>query len=337
MIRQAKQEEIVIVRGWLQETAISLKQKGIQQWGQFLRYENTKIIEFDFEKGYLFVFENDQNQIIASISLCDKEEWDASLWNDEIDAYYIHRIVVSKEGKGLNIGSQFIQWAKNRARESGKKLRLDCVSSNDFLQEFYQKLGLSFSSFVNGFSLYEWSEVEESLPSFKYNKNPLGLLVIREADGMCPVCRRKTGYVYDGPFYTTFDEEETENICPWCIANGFAAQKFDGEFNYSGEHMDVQNKEYTDELFYRTPSYFSWQGEYWLSHCNDYCAIIDEVGWKEIAHLEHELNDDIEKIINKKKITREDFKGMLYKKGHFTGYLFQCVHCSKHRLYVDMS
>lgn len=29
MISQAKQEEIVIVRGWLQGTAISLKQKGI--------------------------------------------------------------------------------------------------------------------------------------------------------------------------------------------------------------------------------------------------------------------------------------------------------------------
>ncbi|MCI0764367.1 hypothetical protein [Bacillus sp. TL12] len=84
MIRQAKKEEIVIVRGWLQEVAISL---------------------------------------------CDKEKWNASLWNDEIDAYFIHRIVVSKEGKGLNIGSQFIQWAKNRAREPGKKLRLDCVAS----------------------------------------------------------------------------------------------------------------------------------------------------------------------------------------------------------------
>lgn len=161
MIRQAKQEEIKMIRRWLQETAISFKKRGIQQWRQFLRYENTEIVESDFERGYLFVFENNQNQVIASISLCDKEKWDESLWNDEVDAYYIHRIVVSKEGKGLNVGSQLVQWAKNRARESGKKLRLDCIASNDFLQEFYQKQGLSFRSFVNSFALYEWEKSKE--------------------------------------------------------------------------------------------------------------------------------------------------------------------------------
>ncbi|MDM5154669.1 CbrC family protein [Bacillus sp. DX1.1] len=175
------------------------------------------------------------------------------------------------------------------------------------------------------------------LPVFKYNKNPLGLLVIREANEICPVCHKKTGYVYDGPFYTTFDEEETENICPWCIADGSAAKKFDGEFNYDGEHMKVHNEAYTDELFYRTPGYFSWQESYWLNHCNDYCTIIDEVGWKEIEYLENELQDDIEHIVKRMRMTKEDFKRQLYRKGHFTGYLFQCVHCNKHRLHVDMS
>ncbi|MEH6978944.1 CbrC family protein [Bacillus pseudomycoides] len=39
------------------------------------------------------------------------------------------------------------------------------------------------------------------------------------------------------------------------------------------------------ELIHRTPGYGGWQQEYWLSHCNDFCAFIGYVEWEEIAHL----------------------------------------------------
>ncbi len=63
------------------------------------------------------------------------------------------------------------------------------------------------------------------LPVFKYNPNALELGIIEEDETHCPVCEKKRNYVYRGSFYS---EEEVEGICPWCIADGSAAAKFDG-------------------------------------------------------------------------------------------------------------
>lgn len=158
MIRHAKKEEIVIIREWLQETAHILQHKGVQQWRQFLQYENTEIIVADFMKEYLYVFVTGQDQPVASLSLCLQEEWDHRLWNDRKEAYYIHRLVVSKRGKGLHIGSQLIEWAKQKAREEGRLLRLDCIANNEFLRMFYDRQGLSFVREKEGFALFERDE-----------------------------------------------------------------------------------------------------------------------------------------------------------------------------------
>ncbi len=63
------------------------------------------------------------------------------------------------------------------------------------------------------------------------------------------MCNQQTEYVYEGPFYS---EEEVENICPWCIASGNAAAKYDGEFQDSSLCGEVDDEEYIDELIYRT-------------------------------------------------------------------------------------
>ena len=58
----------------------------------------------------------------------------------------------------------------------------------------------------------------QTLPEFKYNPNALKLEIIIKREAVCPVCNEKREYVYDGPFYS---EEEVEDICPWCIKDGF--------------------------------------------------------------------------------------------------------------------
>ncbi|WP_458787851.1 CbrC family protein, partial [Vallitalea sediminicola] len=74
-----------------------------------------------------------------------------------------------------------------------------------------------------------------------------------------------------GPFYAI---EEVENICPWCIKNGKASEKYDGMFQDDQSCDKVNKEEYLDELVHRTPGYCGWQQEYWLSHCGDFCAFI---------------------------------------------------------------
>jgi uncharacterized protein CbrC (UPF0167 family) len=78
----------------------------------------------------------------------------------------------------------------------------------------------------------------------------------------------------------------------------------------------------------------TWQGEYWLAHCNDYCAFIGDVGIKELEEMgiaEEVLADYAEMD----QYSVDDVRESLEKAGSFAGYLFRCLHCGKYRLWVD--
>lgn len=63
-----------------------------------------------------------------------------------------------------------------------------------------------------------------------------------------------------------------ECLCPYCIADGSAAEKFDGEFQDAAGCDKVDAPAKTEELTKRTPGCIGWQQEYRLAHCGDYCA-----------------------------------------------------------------
>ncbi|OWY18177.1 hypothetical protein C7N43_27940 [Sphingobacteriales bacterium UPWRP_1] len=178
-----------------------------------------------------------------------------------------------------------------------------------------------------------------NLPEFKYNPNALKLGIFEETDATCPVCNQQRGYRYTGPFYC---RENPEDICPWCIKDGSAAKKYKGEFvdsasieGYSGSPDVPGNIPYPpeaiDELIHRTPSYSGWQQEAWPGHCNDLCAFIDYAGSADIAPFLDELREDIDSFGYDEGMVEES----LEKNGTLAGYLFQCLHCGKHRLHVD--
>ena len=84
-------------------------------------------------------------------------------------------------------------------------------------------------------------------------------------------------------------------------------------------------------MFRRTPGYCSWQGEYWLACCDDYCEYLGDVGYAELKEMN--LVSIIEEY---KKVEGMDFDNeMLEKGGSMAGYLFRCIHCGKFRLNVD--
>ena len=173
---------------------------------------------------------------------------------------------------------------------------------------------------------------ERELPKFKYNLKPLENKIIVKRLEKCPVCLKETNYIYEGPFNCT---EDVENICPWCIASGDAANKYRATFQDSSQCESVNYEEYIDELVHRTPGYIGWQQEEWLSHCGDFCAFVEYVGWSEIAHLKDELKEDLERIKKDYVLTQEDLEECLINEGHLQGYLFKCVKCGKHRITVD--
>ena len=172
-----------------------------------------------------------------------------------------------------------------------------------------------------------------NLPIFKYHPNCYDSNVFEkvktETNTTCQCCGEPTDI-----FYNTMYCRETVNcLCPMCVSSGAAAKKYSGKFVQDAENID-DCADKTDELFHRTPGYVSWQGENWLAHCNDYCAYIGDVGAKELEEMgiAEEVFADYAQM-NQYDIS--DVRSYLVKTGSLAGYLFQCLHCEKYRLWVD--
>ena len=118
-----------------------------------------------------------------------------------------------------------------------------------------------------------------------------------------------------------------------CIKDGSAAEKFNGSFIENAQ--EISDPEKTKTLFSKTPGYLSWQGEYWLACCDDYCEYIGDAGIKEIEELGicDEVIDECCKEFNWES---EDLKQNLTAGGTYAGYLFKCKHCGKYHLNVDL-
>lgn len=158
----------------------------------------------------------------------------------------------------------------------------------------------------------------------------LGLLMSPKRVLSATVAVRPPISLYTNPFFSI---EDIAYLCPECIASGAAARKYNGSFQDDLSLDDgVDNPEKLDELIHRTPGYSGWQQEYWRAHCGDYCAFLGYVGARELRALGvlEEVLDDSMWDEEEKEMIRESVNG-----GHLQCYLFQCLHCGKHLLWMD--
>src|SRR5262245_9382248 len=118
------------------------------------------------------------------------------------------------------------------------------------------------------------------LPVFKYHPNPLRSGSIQESAEMCRCCGEARGYIYAGPVYA--QENLDESICPWCIADGRAHDKFDAAFVDEAALPDDLPEDMIEELVQRTPGYAAWQSEQWFACCDDAMRFLEPVGVMEL-------------------------------------------------------
>lgn len=194
------------------------------------------------------------------------------------------------------------------------------------------------------------AQTHRPLPVFKYHPQPLETGVFSEDKTVtCACCQQPTNVYYTNPFYT---QQDVDYLCPWCIADGAAAEKFGGsfqdetslegiesEFDDEGEFTGFKNpwpEASVIELTERTPGYCGWQQEFWLAHCNDFCAFEGYVGWKEIADKLDQFAD-LRADCDAFGIDYEKLPEYLLDGGDCQGYLFRCLHCGKLRLWADLS
>jgi uncharacterized protein len=183
-----------------------------------------------------------------------------------------------------------------------------------------------------------------NLPKFKYHPNAYQLEIFKKSDRACQCCQQARGLIYDK---TPYAIETLVAICPWCIADGSAAQKFDAEFIQDIEPPDgdfqkphTLNQSIVDELSYRTPGYVSWQGEYWLTHCDDGCEFHGDVQQNELLSLPEAslrlLRQEHPYLFGANE-TIADVNKDYFPAGDMALYKFVCRHCGFIRLHCDMS
>jgi len=108
-----------------------------------------------------------------------------------------------------------------------------------------------------------------SLPTFRYHPDPITTGSVIASKETCVCCEQETGYIYTGDIYC--EEDLPGAVCPWCIADGSAARRFDALF-FDDEAL-VRNgapEAVVEEITRRTPGFISWRQE-WPLCCSDAC------------------------------------------------------------------
>jgi uncharacterized protein CbrC (UPF0167 family) len=177
--------------------------------------------------------------------------------------------------------------------------------------------------------------VTEPLPEFPYHPDPLATGSVVVSDAVCACCGRERGYVYTGPVYAA---GEPGRPCPWCIADGSAAHRFEAHFS-----ADVADDEIGSQVLVaiaeRTPGFTAWQDAQWLAHCGDGAAFLGRAGARELAgwpDAVESLRQDI-RAWGWPDHQIDDFLDSLDSNGQATAYLFRCRTCATHLAYADFT
>jgi uncharacterized protein len=176
-----------------------------------------------------------------------------------------------------------------------------------------------------------------NLPVFKYHRDPIQSGSVKQSNERCRCCGQVRGYIYAGPVYSESDLDDS--ICPWCIAEGTAHTKFDAAFVDEAALPEELPENIIQEVAWRTPGYNSWQSEQWFACCNDAMTFLEPAGIREIRERYRQLESTIlGNIIYDLHVSGGAATRMLEsldKEQGPTAYIFQCVHCSGYRTFVD--
>lgn len=101
-----------------------------------------------------------------------------------------------------------------------------------------------------------------ALPQFPYHPNPVATGSVTTSDAPCMCCGQERGWVYTGPVHAAGAPDS--GICPYCIAFGKAAERYDATFTDAIEG-DVP-KDVVTAILRHTPGFVAWQSPTWLTH-----------------------------------------------------------------------
>lgn len=137
------------------------------------------------------------------------------------------------------------------------------------------------------------------LPCFPYHRDPVASGSIRETEAPCECCGEDRGVAYNGVIYC---RQSPETLCPWCIANGTAATKYDASF-FDADFVDDDLEpvelpaERHSEVFSKTIGFSTFNPIGWWVHCGEPAEFVrrdepyDMVFECRVCHQQHTIED----------------------------------------------
>jgi uncharacterized protein len=175
------------------------------------------------------------------------------------------------------------------------------------------------------------------LPVFKFHPDPILSGSLVKAKYKCACCEKLRGYVYTASAYCEADLEG--KLCPWCIADGSAHEKYDATFIDEAIFPDDISAAVVEEIAQRTPGYSSWQCQRWFSSCRDAMAFLEPVGLAEVRQrysiLEPNLLSVISNDLGLSVTAAIRVLESLRRNSGPTAYVFQCLYCRSYKTFVD--
>ncbi|MEP6835304.1 MAG: CbrC family protein [Gemmatimonas sp.] len=181
------------------------------------------------------------------------------------------------------------------------------------------------------------STTAESLPTLRYHVDPVASGSVVASNNNRRRCKKVRGFIYTGPAYS--DEELDDALCPWCIADGSAFEKFDATFVDSEAFDGDASEESMSTICERTPGFNAWQSEQWPSCCGEPAAFLTPASYDDIQKRFPRLEGTLMMyIVQKMGIsgsaatrTLESLK----RDQSPTAFVFKCLHCDGMPAYVD--
>lgn len=173
----------------------------------------------------------------------------------------------------------------------------------------------------------------DDLPRFKYHPDPVQSGVVKKSGAVCVSCSRARGWIYTGPVYAK--DELDRRLCPWCIADGSAAQRFDASFGDVEGLAGQVAADVLDEVLHRTPGYVTWQGERWKSHCGDACECHGDLPRRDLEQLDQAAQAHLRTELQLEAESWARFVKSYRPGGQPAIYLFVCRHCGERQYDVD--
>ncbi|MGX7420309.1 GNAT family N-acetyltransferase [Carnobacterium gallinarum] len=167
-LHQAKLEELQLIEGMLTDTAKWLKSIGSKQWNGILEGKDNHNTANAIEKGEVFYCTLENKPVGMFILWQNQSEWDQELWGTEdSEAYfYLHRLNLVREFAGKGIALDMLERIKEYGKVNQKTgIRLDCLASNEPLNQMYKKANFNFlktiynhdaGEQISDFNLYEY-------------------------------------------------------------------------------------------------------------------------------------------------------------------------------------